>query len=466
MGRIARVNRLRSFRRWLTGFETTGATQYVFELEMWLKSLECYFRVANLPMSEEAARQITLRDYSEELGIVSDVIFRVSQVCTFLLSEEKVSYSSFANYINNSLKQDYFTDKYIQTLLRVQTPEKNLNLLMLSLLDVRTVILELSKLEKISYLCFGGMGRIVHRELRKGIFLEYFLEKKFVPLFYKVTNPTAVHVVRSIQIPRYKRSIASIFLEMYRVLRYLSFVRLQMEDANELKRSLLIFSLVHAEIKSILSYMEDEFIREEHPDAFFTELIEVIIFSLSMELKKVIHIELVGAASLKQYDLIFAKIKNSEDILLNSLQHILVSIAQYFDPKVEGHDLFPDYVTRLDQSVRLRIDLLGLFEFIRKFTRAKTLPELSTLLKRVEVFRAGSMKILMYKDWSEFDSLYQELIGCRASGTLNFTLHRFEVYFLKLIKEVNKRSILRAAPAPRSPDRLLGPLRKTEPLPR
>lgn len=444
MRRIARINRLRSFQKWLNGFEAAGTTQYVHELEMWLKSLECYFRVANLPISEEEVRQITLRDYSEELAVVGDAVFRVSQVCTLLLSEEQVSYSSFASYINNSLKQEYFTDNYLQTLLHEQTPEKNLNLLMISLLDVRTVILELSKLERISYLCFGGLGRIVHRELRKGIYLDYLLDKKYVPLFYKVMNPTAVHVVRSIQVPRYKRSIASIFLEMYRILRYLSAVRLQMEDANALKRSLLIFSLVHAEIKSIISFLGDEFVRNEHPDAFFTELIEVIIYSLSMELKKVMHIELVGAASLKQYDLIYAKIQNSQGILLNSLQHILVSIAQYFDPKVEGHDLFPDYVTRLDQSVRLRRDLLGLFEYIRKFTKAGQLPELSDLLKRVESFREGSMKILMYKDWSDFDHFYQELIGCRTTGTLNFTLNRFEVYLLTLVKEVNKRSILRS----------------------
>src|SRR5262245_12573719 len=238
MRRTARVNRLRLFQRLLSGFEATGTSQYLYELEMWLKSLECYFRVANLPMTEEESRRITLRDYSEELVIVSDVIFRVSQLCTLVLSEERVSYSSLANYVNNSLKQDFFTDKYIQALLRAQTPEKNLNLLMLSLLDVRTILLDLSELERISYLSFGSLGRIVHRELRKGVFMDYFLDKKYVPLFYKVTNSTAVHVVRTIQVAKYKRSIASVFLEMYRILQYLGAIRFQMEDSNALKRSL------------------------------------------------------------------------------------------------------------------------------------------------------------------------------------------------------------------------------------
>ena len=107
---------------------------------MWLKSFERYFSVVNLPLSEDEHRQTTLRDYSEEVKIVSDVIFRVSQLCTLLLSEEQVSYSSFAKYIENSLRQDYFTDSYIRKLIRDQRPTRNMSLLMEALLDVRTLI--------------------------------------------------------------------------------------------------------------------------------------------------------------------------------------------------------------------------------------------------------------------------------------------------------------------------------------
>ena len=163
-------------------------------------------------------------------------------------------------------------------------------------------------------------------------------------------------------------------------------VRLQMEDPGSLKRTILIFSLVHADIKSMISYLEDEFVRNEHPDSFFTELIEVIIYSLSMELKKVFILSLSVRHRMKQYDHIYSKIQNSQGILVSSIQHIMVSIAQYFDPRVEGHELFPDYVTRLDQSVRLRRDLLGLFEYIRKFTQGGTVPGLTALFERSKLF--------------------------------------------------------------------------------
>jgi hypothetical protein len=436
------VSKVRIFRRWISLLEIEGKSQYLRELEMWLKSFERYFSVINLPLTDDELRQTTLRDYSEEVKIVSDVIFRVSQLCTTLLSEEQVSYSSFAKYIENSLRQDYFTDSSIRKLIRDQRPTRNMNLLMEALLDVRTLIQELSRLSKISYLTFASVGRIINREIRKGIYFDFFLERKFETFFDKVNSPHIIRIVKSIQIPQYKRSIASIFLEFFRVLRYLHAIGLQMQDAHALKRSLLIFSLIHAELKWIVIYLEEQYLRQEHPDSNFADLIEGIKYSLSMELKKVMQRELLGTAALQQYDLIFTKIQNSQGILLNSVQQIVYSIAHYFDPRLEGHEIFPDYVTRLEQSVKLRADIYELRLFIGKILKEGDLMELSAIIKKIEWFRSGSMKYLMYKDWFDFDNFYHEVQACRTSGNLNFSLHRFYMFLTTLIKEVNKRSIL------------------------
>jgi hypothetical protein len=202
-----------------------------------------------------------------------------------------------------------------------------------------------------------------------------------------VNNPHIIRIVKSIQIPQYKRSIAAIFLEFFRVLRYLHAVALQMQDAHALKRSLLIFSLIHAELKWIMLYLEEQYLRKEHPDNNFSELIEGVKYSLSMELKKVMQRELLGAAALRQYDLIFAKIQNSQGILMNSVQQIVFSIAHYFDPRLEGHEIFPDYVTRLDQSIKLRADIYELRLFIGKILREGDLMELASIIKKIDWFR-------------------------------------------------------------------------------
>jgi hypothetical protein len=435
------VSRLRMFRRWMGLLEIEGKTQYLRELEMWLKSFERYFNIANLPLTDHEIRRSTLRDYSEELRIIGDVIFRVSQVCALLLTEEQLSYSSFTKYIENSLKHDHFTDGNIRKIIRDQRPSRNISMLMESLLDVRTTAIELSQLSKVSYLCFGAVGRTINREIRNEVFFDFFLERKFETLFDKVNNPPIIQIVRSIQVPMYKRSIAAVLLEFQRILRYLHGIGLQMQEQSSLKRSLPIFSLIHAELKWALQYLEDQFLRREHPDIHFAELIEGITYSLTMELRKVMQRELVGVAALQQYELIFTKIQNSQGILLNAVQQVVFAIAHYFNPRLQGHDLFPDYVTRREQSIQLRSDILELKDYVDQFMQTSDLHHLSDLIKKIEWFRNNSMKYLMYKDWFEFDSFYHEVCACKSTGNLNFTLHRYLVFLSALIKEVNKRAI-------------------------
>jgi hypothetical protein len=435
------AGRARVFRRWMSLLEIEGKTQYLRELEMWLKSLERYFNISNLPLTDHEIRRSTLRDYSEELKIAGDVMFRVTQVCALLLTEEQLSYSSFTKYIENSLKQEHFTDSYIRKLVRDQRPSRNVNTLMESLQDVRTIILELSQLSKISYLCFGGVGRMINREIRKQSFFDFFLEKKYETLFDRINTQPIVRIVKGIQVPVYKRTIAAIFLEFYRILRYLHGVGLQMQDPAILKRALVIFALVHAELKWILQYLEDQFLRREHPDVHFAELVEGIVYSLSMELRKVMQRELVGVSSLQQYEFIYTKIQNSQGILLNAVQQIVFAIAHYFDPRLEGHDLFPDYVTRREQSIQLREDIIELRDYVEQFTKTGDLQRLSELVKKIEWFKNNSMKYLMYKDWFEFDGFYHEVCACRTTGNLQFTVHRFAIFLTALIKEVSKRAI-------------------------
>ena len=64
-------------RHWLEQVHAAGRTPELFELEMWLRSFERFFRIRNQPLSEKEARQLALRNWSEELRLVDNVILRV-----------------------------------------------------------------------------------------------------------------------------------------------------------------------------------------------------------------------------------------------------------------------------------------------------------------------------------------------------------------------------------------------------
>ena len=74
---------------------------------MWLRELR-----ALLPHQEPApfgaARraQLALRNWSEELRLVDNVILRVVQLCSAILTEEHVNLTRFDQYLEGYLKKD------------------------------------------------------------------------------------------------------------------------------------------------------------------------------------------------------------------------------------------------------------------------------------------------------------------------------------------------------------------------
>ena len=98
---------------WVGGLSQTGRTEFLFELEMWLRSFERYFLIKNQPLSEESTRTLAIRSFYEEIGLVAHAIDRVTKLCALLSSEDQVSQERFEKYVENFLKTDDIADPYV-----------------------------------------------------------------------------------------------------------------------------------------------------------------------------------------------------------------------------------------------------------------------------------------------------------------------------------------------------------------
>src|SRR5215813_11822362 len=139
--REARPDFLRGqFRQWMDDAVAAGKTKDLFELEMWLRSFERFFRIRNQPLSERESKQLALRNWSEELRLVDQVLVRVVNLCTSLLTEEQVNHARFDKYVESFLKKDDVVDPYVEKLLRQATPEESLVLLREAFEDMHVVL--------------------------------------------------------------------------------------------------------------------------------------------------------------------------------------------------------------------------------------------------------------------------------------------------------------------------------------
>ena len=103
------------FNRWLEEISRKNKTDAVFELEMWIKCFDRFFRPQNQPSEDGEVKRFLLKDFREELTIVRDVTLRMSFLANQIMSQERSNLLQFDKYISNSLKRDYVMDNFLQS---------------------------------------------------------------------------------------------------------------------------------------------------------------------------------------------------------------------------------------------------------------------------------------------------------------------------------------------------------------
>lgn len=441
LDRVSEHNRA-SIDRWLEMLGREQKTDYLFELEMWVKCFDRFFRVKNHPMSEQEARDIVRRDFAEELKIVRNVSLRMSHLCTELMSEERAELGRFDRYIENYLKREYVVDGYLEKLMQQPTPEDSLSLLTESLADLRAIVDDLARLPKVSFTTFTSIGKIINREIKRCRYIDLLIAYKFKPQFDRIENARLAAVIKGISSEQLRQDMAKILLELFRLLRYLHFIAEDLDKDKPLKNSLLIFSLINSEVRMLLEFIENKVLKLRTLPPEIYSALDATAYALHMELRKIFGRELVGFVYLRQAPPIYAKVENSHGLLRDSFQQSVISLAQVFDADVQGTEVFPSFQTKLEQSLQIRLDIWKLLSYVRRFQEHGTKEGMAQLIERIALFRDASLKYLMYKDWDAYEMFLEEIIVARTLEEVQASLHRFAVFLETLLGQVNMRAVL------------------------
>jgi hypothetical protein len=445
LDRVSEQNRA-SIDRWLEMLGQEQKTEYLFELEMWVKCFDRFFRVKNHPFSEQETRDIVRRDFSEELRIVRNVSLRMSHLCTELMTEERAEIGRFDRYIENYLKRDYINAGFMEKLMSQPTPEDSLSLLTESLADLRAVIDDLGRLPKVSFTTFTSIGKIINREIKRCRYIDLLIAYKFKPQFDRIENQRLAAIIKGITNEQLRQDMAKIVLELFRLLRYLHFIAEDLEKDKPLKNSLLIFSLINSEVRLLLEFIENKMLKLRNLPPEVSTTIDSCAYALNMELRKIFGRELVGFVYLRQAPPIYAKVENSHGLLRDSFQQAIMAIAHVFDPDLDGDEVFTSFQTKLEQSLQIRLDIWRLLNFVRRFVETGTKEQVAQLIERIALFRDASLKFLMYKDWDSYETFLEEVIVARTLDEVHAVMHRFSVFLETLLGQVNMRAVLQDQP--------------------
>jgi hypothetical protein len=359
--------------------------------------------------------------------------------------------------VESSLAHEEGLDPYIEKLVRHTTPEAALTLLRESFEDLHLLLLDLVKLSRLPYATFQAVGMILFREVRRSDLVAMLIDKKFKPVHDRIRNRPTSRIIRGIADPGERRQAAKVFLELFRLLHYLSYADPERLPEEQLRDTILIFVLVVSETRLLLSYIEKKVLKGREATTPLYQVYDSFVYCLPLELKKVVNTELTDISVTRQSESVRTRVENSHGILKDCFQQSVVQLAQALDPSIDGGRIFPDFMARREQSVKLRDGLVAAIRALREFQQAKDEASAARMKDRVSQFYDHQIKYLMYRDWSGFELFYIEILKCGSLPALQQIVHRFETFLVTLLREVQKRSLLQGAPGHEDVQGLLGP---------
>jgi hypothetical protein len=416
---------------------------YLFEMEMWLKGLERYFLLECLPLSAFERSHASLKNYVEEVATVRAGVSHMALLTTHLLGEGKEDLASFLLYLDSQVSHQSTAAAPVR---RRSGAEAELALVVEKLDDYSKILDEIARASFLPLQTYLSLGRILIGTLKHDPNLGIMFRENLRPVLDRVSKQSLSRVMATLSEPSQRGALAALFVELFKSLRYTEMARTVLASPAAMKRALLVFSLIKSANDNVVEFLKKRLLPRFPLDSSYAAGIEALVFALEMEIRKVMEVELVDVVLMKDAQLVHTRLEDAATLLRDLYQQSVIGLAETFSSAVDGRMLFPDYRPRLEQSLKLREDLVALSRTTNAFLKAPDRKTLGTLATELELFRRGSMRNLMYKDWSLFERFQSGFSRERAPRALLPAADQFEAFLGTLVREIGKRAVLTGHP--------------------
>lgn len=241
--------------------------------------------------------------------------------------------------------------------------------------------------------------------------------------------------------------VSPIFDDLARLLDYLSLIEGGLSRDESLQKTGIIFRLVHEKTLSLLRRLEEGAERAGRFDEGVSEVLDQVGFAVTHELRRVFRDEAPRLNDSQHTQLSRAELVRAYGLLHNCFQQSTITLAQAFDPALDGAQLFEDYKTKVEQSLVLYGGLLSLLRQVHDAQETSGVLSKRSLANHLERFRDETMHFLMYKDWADFERFVGEVLRTYDEPEdFGQVLHRFAGYLGTLLRHVGMRDVLRGRP--------------------
>lgn len=418
------------------GTDAAASESPAGELGMWLRALESFFETRNHPLPEAERAALRARDFRAETRVAQSVLLRCAQLAHGLVGSEVREAPAV---LNEAARVSLDGER---AGLRAAWDERgSLAQLNARLCDAWASAQALHDKGAVGLVEWSAYGVALRRSMECDDAAVRLMRYARSPAHVRL-QPQLPALVERLTPDALAANVQTIFSHLGLLLERLRAVESFLRRDQPLKQTLPLFTLVHREARSLLELIETRALPAEGLDEAVFESLDGTAYAVRMELRKTFEHELVGLSTLRQAPALYAKVETAHGLLRDCFQQSVLALAQLFDPTLDGARLFNAFQTKLEQSLTLRRDLWTLLELVGRAERERERRPLAPLIERLNGFREGSMRFLMYKDWETFERFVEEVAAARGAVELGPVLHRLHAYLETLFGQVNIRAVL------------------------
>lgn len=415
------------------------------ELDTFLRAIDRFFNIENLSISQE---DLTNRNFYHELVAVKEVILRIVSLLETIIPESKRNAYWFQKFAQTKLLSDRKRDALRDELYKQDSPEKSLLLLYDSFINLKGLVSDLIKTEHIPLMTFNNIGHLIGKDIGENIFFNPF-RRDINPDIDVIDNREVSKVVKSITDKETKKYISLMLLHLFKLLRYLRSAD-NSQRFGSIGAASVVLILVRSEIGVFRNYLErvTGFIKDEG----LLMLFRAISYQFAMESKRVYEQELREIFRNRSASNIKARIENSHGILKNLSEQSIIQTVQFFIPSIKGEDIFESFITKLEQSLRLRDDVIILHKFLELLEGSKSRKErqrvLDAMINYMLYFQSFTFRLLRYEDYEGFAAFFDKVLSIgrdlKKKNMQDFfeEVHRFKIFVETCIRQISNRAEL------------------------
>jgi len=427
------------FSGWLDKIDQEKMMLNLFELKLWFESIEEFNSspyLENLVFKYHAPGE---RNYEFYVFSLHQASARITALLKELDFKKDTYFLNFEEYVVEKMLEQNM-DKSFPNLKELYSPESWFYSFRIFLQSFRNLLSEILRLDQVSPRAYLSIKKLYHRELLNNPILISLLKKQFISKMDKIYQPDISGIIASCKDKNIRKNLGIFFILSFRILKINNFIERNVDKSKYLDLAIPLALSLKRNMEDLINFNDTALWQGLQSDPEVKKKLGPVgdIFnSFRMEYKKVWEGELPlyfdsESNKLKKRRMI----QNLVVITEVAVQELIETVARLFKPGISGGSIFEKYVSRKQKSLEVKKKLIRLHTKINDYFTGKGGIAPSEIFFDINQFMETDLNYLLYKDWNEFLSFYDNLNRTNFSAEFEPTLRAFHSFLTRVLKEI------------------------------